>query len=1010
VTRGVGVSRSGISDNPTLTMRVSYDGFGRRTAIYDPDKGRTSFTYNPSGQLECETPPDGTTTCKTYDSLGRLQNVRRASTGGIVIASYIYDEAESAFGAGRLTSVQDESGTKRFHYDSMTGLVNRVERTYISGGKIKKFDVAQTYAPSGLLLSRSYPATNIQIIYDYYPEGVLKDIKLHDPDGHIVNSGNGSILAEYQPPNEMGKVPSVTYGNGVRINYEYSNATGSLTRMHASNAQGDIADYAYSTNNEGLLTGVQDNEQASGVDLSETYQYDIARRLISANGPYGPDKQHPHITLNYAYGEDGQPRMMNNQLVAYGSGNPHRITDTANLTYTYDVSSGLGSGDVALRRDVNGSTQNFTYTYHNRLKSVHTYTQDGVSDTTFLYDIEGNRFEKKFDANGIDIITHYPAPDYQIRVDGGEEVHTILISKIDGALATFTFNAIYEIAMVPSTPDYYRDRMLAGFQRFPEVFGQNGIHRLTGIFTMIGGSLIDSIRYDQRIGTKIIRAGSSVFVLLVLLLLLLLWKRNPEKRSFAYLPNIFQRLTALTTLIVFYGTIGCVGVEIPPGMVPVDGTLNPDVSGLIGNFYFITNQVHSNHLVTDANGKLICRYVYRPFGGLNMNLTDMDVDGDGVQFLGLQKFTGQEYDYETGLYNYKARIYDQETGMFLQPDPRHTENIGFDNYDRYAYVNNNPINFTDPSGESWLSVAAKHIGGAGFWGKLVPRGTHISFHLPSKLDIKPGRFKGGMRTAIEMAVSYYYGGGSLAVGGALAAGAATNLLTMGVFAISQIIQANAFGDIGYVAGGLYGGLRKSRLNYLHWDSKSAGYYANEGYAIGSIVQATVAAIVTLYETGILGGIGDILTGPVDAAADTGGAVGDPGGGFSVDAPASDSPGMSESPGGGQSGNLGTIGNETPGMLPSASVGSLQSWASGKTDLGSLRRSDVAQIPGFVSDVYNHQWKSAGLDMLQYGLGLSDNPFIAGSAYAMGIYQTILDTQSYKTYWKLPFDFIGLVPP
>ena len=63
-------------------------------------------------------------------------------------------------------------------------------------------------------------------------------------------------------------------------------------------------------------------------------------------------------------------------------------------------------------------------------------------------------------------------------------------------------------------------------------------------------------------------------------------------------------------------------------------------------------------------------------------------------------FTGQEFEQETGLYNYKARMYDQETGRFLQPDPVHTENVGFDNWDRYQYANNNPVNFTDPTGES----------------------------------------------------------------------------------------------------------------------------------------------------------------------------------------------------------------------------------------------------------------------------------------------------------------------
>ncbi|HMW60760.1 MAG TPA: RHS repeat-associated core domain-containing protein, partial [Leptospiraceae bacterium] len=91
------------------------------------------------------------------------------------------------------------------------------------------------------------------------------------------------------------------------------------------------------------------------------------------------------------------------------------------------------------------------------------------------------------------------------------------------------------------------------------------------------------------------------------------------------------------------------------------------MDGLVGVHIYITNQVSSNHLVTDTNGRLVCKYVYEPYGKMNMNLTDTDPDKDGVQFIALKKFTGQEYDYETGLYNYNARLYDQETGRFLQP-------------------------------------------------------------------------------------------------------------------------------------------------------------------------------------------------------------------------------------------------------------------------------------------------------------------------------------------------------
>ena len=69
-------------------------------------------------------------------------------------------------------------------------------------------------------------------------------------------------------------------------------------------------------------------------------------------------------------------------------------------------------------------------------------------------------------------------------------------------------------------------------------------------------------------------------------------------------------------------------------------------------------------------------------------------------------YTGHEHLVEFGLINMNARLYDPVLGRMLSPDNYVNEYFGSQAFNRYSYADNNPLKYTDPSGNIIPIVAA----------------------------------------------------------------------------------------------------------------------------------------------------------------------------------------------------------------------------------------------------------------------------------------------------------------
>lgn len=72
-------------------------------------------------------------------------------------------------------------------------------------------------------------------------------------------------------------------------------------------------------------------------------------------------------------------------------------------------------------------------------------------------------------------------------------------------------------------------------------------------------------------------------------------------------------------------------------------------------------------------------------------------------------FAGHEDLEDIGIVDMEGRIYDPEVGRFLSPDPNVQYPDSTQGYNRYTYVNNNPLSLSDPTG--YFSVKSALIAG-----------------------------------------------------------------------------------------------------------------------------------------------------------------------------------------------------------------------------------------------------------------------------------------------------------
>ena len=128
--------------------------------------------------------------------------------------------------------------------------------------------------------------------------------------------------------------------------------------------------------------------------------------------------------------------------------------------------------------------------------------------------------------------------------------------------------------------------------------------------------------------------------------------------------------------------------------------------------YFHKDALDTIDTVTNQEGNVTLRQRYTPFGAIHQT---QNYKKDIYPYLNLRGYTSHRHHYEHKLINMNGRTYDPTISRFTSPDPHVTLPTNGQNYNRYAYVINNPLKYVDPTGYD-VGFGGSDVGETGGYG------------------------------------------------------------------------------------------------------------------------------------------------------------------------------------------------------------------------------------------------------------------------------------------------------
>ena len=746
----------------------TYDTFGN--TLEEKSSGyNAQYKYDKLGQLIEENNSTGETDSYNYNNVGNLINevYKNVNTGVSENISYTLDNKSQVTNMktdsddirlyynakGQITQKDSKTGSEKFSYDANGNL------TKITGGG--KEDTDFTYSVRNRLLSinpnKKQENNDIQ---KELIETKLGDIFYKSDDNGIVEYSDGNSHTTYfkrdsqgrvvERKNPSGDVEYYEYGNsdtpirivkadGKQLTYELDSEGRILSQSKAAGSESKkLLEYRYDEN--GNIS------EATGNTGTSIYKYDNSGNILNYTDIFGK-------TINYTYDERGNLSKL-------------EVAGELPTVYTYDSEDRIISVTYGDNKTVSYEyVENTTITHLPDNKTiVEKYNDSGeLVEKTYTDDAGNIIYKISLEYDGEDRISKR----YVVLSKDNKESNTKERALTDQDTLTATSENVLSVedTVSDNNTDFikleYRYSYTDNSQLKSEsITGDIGTKDISYTYDNAGNRTSETIKtgdkeevttftYDE--SNRLIKKQSPKKTTIYT------YDKNGnrisavsdgEKLSYTY--DINDNLTGIkkNDVTIFEAIYDAMGERVLTKELNSDGTLESkyrlnDVSFedtqvlSVYNDSSKTNLIYGNErtvelsigtesiFITDEKESVLGRIgeenvFYTPFG-----------DNEDTNFIDTQKalITGFGFDGEwkdsTGLYYLRARYYDPNTGVFLSEDSVSGDIESAISLNGYSFVENDPVNYTDPSGNT--RNRGKSTGrGKGAKGKQISKKTTAS--------------------------------------------------------------------------------------------------------------------------------------------------------------------------------------------------------------------------------------------------------------------------------------------